>query len=210
MDAKTVARVFEPFFTTKEPGSGTGLGLSIVFGIVEDCGGIIKVFSAPDRGTTVQLFFPALAEGASVSAAAPADEPLAGIETVLVVEDEAPVRDLVRKVLEKRGYRVITAPRPSEALRIAGRDIANIDLLLTDVIMPEMNGRELADEMRLLRPNLNVLYMSGFTDAVSLEDEAPLSGPAFLQKPMTPNALIAGVRRALDSRVDLGAEASAD
>jgi PAS domain S-box-containing protein len=199
MDKETQTRIFEPFFTTKEVGKGTGLGLSIVFGIVHQCGGHIFVYSELGKGTTFKLYFP-VAVGNRDSAAAP--PPLAastrGSETILLVEDEEQVRTFVETVLQRQGYRVLTARHPAEAVLLAEQHPAAIDLLLTDVIMPQATGRQLADQLLPRWPNMKVIYISGYTSTVVLDHGVP-EGVAFLQKPVLPEILTQKVRAVLDA-----------
>jgi two-component system, cell cycle sensor histidine kinase and response regulator CckA len=164
MDVATQARIFEPFFTTKPLGRGTGLGLSTVYGIVKQSGGNIWVYSEPGRGSTFKVYFPRVEEAVDRPAAEPAPETLKGSETVLVVEDEPGVRELVRKVLDRYGYRVLVAATPHEAVGIAQHYPDPIDLLMSDVVLPGMSGRSLATQLIASRPSLRVLYMSGYTD----------------------------------------------
>jgi nitrogen-specific signal transduction histidine kinase/CheY-like chemotaxis protein len=188
MDAATLERIFEPFFTTKDQGKGTGLGLALVFGIVHQNEGHIVVSSTVGVGSTFQLYFP---ETNSAVVDPPSRRtslhPAPTATTVLLVEDEEQVRDLIDAVLRSRGYRVLAARHPEEALRICNEHDGSIELLLTDVIMPRMNGRELADRVLAARPGIKVLYMSGYTDDVVLQ--RGVSHVAFLQKPITPDAL---------------------
>ena len=195
MDAATKARIFEPFFTTKESGKGTGLGLSTVFGIVKQSGGSVWVYSEVGHGTTFKIYLPR-------AEAAIAEEPqqevagARGSETVLVVEDDENVRSLVRAVLAARGYSVFEAGNASEALLLRGRYTGPIQLLLTDVVLPQVGGRELSEKLVSLDPKLKVLYMSGYTDkAVVIGNH----DAAFIQKPFTPDALSRKVREVLDS-----------
>jgi two-component system cell cycle sensor histidine kinase/response regulator CckA len=199
MNAEIRSRLFEPFFTTKEKGKGTGLGLSMVYGIVKQSGGDIWVYSEPGRGTTFKIYLPQVEEGAEEPAAPRFVETAGGSETILLVEDEAGVRRLVRSILEQRGYAVLEAKDPEHALRLCGENSRRIDLLITDVVMPEMNGRELAAEAARMRPALKVLYMSGYTDNALVHHGVKGLGPAFLQKPFTPAALAKRVRELLDS-----------
>jgi two-component system, cell cycle sensor histidine kinase and response regulator CckA len=202
MDKATQARIFEPFFSTKEVGKGTGLGLSTVFGIVKQSGGSIWVDSVPGKGTTFKIFLPS-AEGTvqlPVVARAGTIE-LRGTETILLVEDEDQVRGVASGILRRRGYQVIEARSSGEALLLSEKHLVNIDLLLTDVVMPTMNGRELADRIRLMRAGIRILYMSGYTDNVIVHHGVLNSGAAFLQKPFTPESLARSVRQVLDASV---------
>jgi len=198
MDEATRAQIFEPFFTTKGPGRGTGLGLATVFGIVKQHKGGIAVETAPGKGTAMRIFLP-VAEGASAGhpAPTPMPAPAQGGETVLVVEDEDLVRELARDVLQRAGYRVIDASRPSEAIARADEHGGVIDLLLTDVVMPEMNGRALHARLLERRPSLRALYMSGYSDNV-LGDRGILEpGTDLLEKPFEVDALLRRVRSVL-------------
>ncbi|MHB8763194.1 MAG: response regulator [Deferrisomatales bacterium] len=198
MGPEVLAHVFEPFFTTKERGKGTGLGLATVYGIVKQAGGHVWVYSEPGHGTAFKVYFPR-AEGRAETRALPVDEaPLLGSETVLVVEDEAVVRDLVRCILTGRGYRVVDAPNPAEALGICRSMPEPVHLLLTDVVMPGMGGRQLAERLAAERPGLKVLYMSGYLDNAIVHHGVLDPGVHFLQKPFTPLALARKVRQVLD------------
>ncbi|HEX9054977.1 MAG TPA: CHASE3 domain-containing protein [Gemmatimonadales bacterium] len=193
------ARIFEPFFTTKQHGKGTGLGLSTVFGIVKQLGGHIFVYSEPGHGSTFKVYLPR-AEGVPEPARAAA-EPVGwvgGSETVLVVEDDPGIRALVGQVLEMAGYTVIEAGTPAEALEAAERHDRPIHLLLTDVVMPELTGRQLAGRLAGQRPGLAVLYMSGYTDDAIVHHGRLDPDTAFLQKPFTPETLLRRVRDVLD------------
>ena len=199
MDAELQARLFEPFFTTKEHGKGTGLGLSTTYGIVKQSGGSIWVYSEPGHGTTFKIYLPRCEEPLEDLPAAPtAREAAPGSETVLLVEDEPEVRRLVEKLLRLKGYRVLSAGSPSDAVAIARRHEDAIDLLLTDVIMPGMNGRELARLLAEGRPAMKVLYMSGYADAAMSQHGILPPGTAFLSKPFTPEVLARKVREVLD------------
>jgi two-component system, cell cycle sensor histidine kinase and response regulator CckA len=202
MDAETQARIFEPFFTTKPSGKGTGLGLSTVYGIVKQSKGNIWVYSEPNRGTTFKMYLPRVDDvvpDTAPLADSSKEGTLTGSETVLVVEDEPGVRELVRKVLERGGYRVIMAATPTEALEIVKTANDPIDLLMTDVVLPEMSGRVLAGQIALTRPTLRVLYMSGYTDNAIVHHGVLDPGTPFLQKPFTPQVLLRKVRSVLAS-----------
>ena len=195
MDRATMARIFEPFFTTKERGRGTGLGLAVVFGIVQQAGGHIWVDSEPGRGTQFRVYLPCT--DAVAAAPAPGRHPvtLDGSETVLVVEDDRQVREVALAVLRRHGYTVIAAGDGDEAERLCAAHPQPIQLLLTDVVMPGITGRELAGRLRTMRPGLKVLCMSGYHDAELASDDI-----AYLQKPFTAEALARAVRDALDAR----------
>ncbi|HSF04630.1 MAG TPA: ATP-binding protein [Methylomirabilota bacterium] len=192
MDAETRSHIFEPFFTTKAPGQGTGLGLATVYGIVKQSGGSIRVDSRLGEGTTFTIYFPRV-DRAPAPAEVASPPPAGGNETVLVVEDEAEVRGLVRRVLEAHGYTVLDAGTVSEALRCAESHPEPIHLLVTDMVMPQMSGGDLAERLTSLRPEMAVLYMSGHTDHA-------VERTSFLKKPFTPDALAHKVRAVLDLR----------
>jgi PAS domain S-box-containing protein len=202
MDAEVKTRIFEPFFTTKEQGKGTGLGLATVYGIVKQAGGHIRFYSEKGHGTTFKVYLPR-AEGtgtlrrfASVVGRASLDR---GSETVLVVEDDESVRDLTVAILKNQGYRVLIARNGEEALRISQEHVGPIRLLLTDVVMPQMSGRDLAERLRALRPELRVLFMSGYTDETIARHGLLDAGVAFLSKPLTLDALVRKVRDVLEA-----------
>jgi PAS domain S-box-containing protein len=193
MDAETRSRIFEPFFTTKKLGKGTGLGLSTVYGIVKQSGGYIWAYSEEGLGTTFKIYFPRVErEAESLEPASVAPDPVSGSETVLLVEDNESVRTLARRILENEGYEVIEAHNAAQALLSGGRHEGRIDLLLTDLVMPEISGRELAEKMSGLRPEARVLFVSG------LESGPWSAGAGFLQKPFTPDSLARKVREVLD------------
>jgi CheY-like chemotaxis protein len=195
MDAATRARMFEPFFTTKPIGEGSGLGLAAAHGIVQGAGGAIGVRTAPGRGTRVSVFLPRADGEPVVRVARHGARDLGGRgETVLLVEDEPQVLALAARALERRGYVVLTAPDGASALRVAEAALERVDLLVTDVAMPDLDGRALARQLRERRPSLPVLFISGYTAASPAELEAPL-----LAKPFTPAALAARVRELLDA-----------
>jgi len=200
MDKETQTRIFEPFFTTKKSGEGTGLGLSTVYGIIKQSGGHIWVYSEPGQGTTFKVYLPRVEDGAtsrpSQDAVDSAD--LEGSETVLVVEDDETVRKLVERMLQEHGYGVLGARRGEEALQLCVQHEGGIDLLLTDMVMPGMNGRELSERLTTLRPELKVLYMSGYADrAINRRDLITPETP-FLQKPFSPEELLRQVRQILE------------
>ncbi len=198
MDADTRARAFEPFFTTKPEGKGTGLGLSMVYGIVKQSGGYIGVESGPGRGATFRMYFPRVDRPVALSPPPPAPAASAGArgETVLVVEDQPAVREFARRVLEDRGYQVRLAADGREALGLIEREGASIDLLITDLVMPEMGGLDLWHRARAVRPGLRVLFTSGYSSDAGQVRRLP-DGACFLPKPFGPTALLDGVERAL-------------
>jgi len=192
-------RIFEPFFTTKEKGKGTGLGLSTVFGIVQQSSGTIWVYSEPGRGTTFKVYLPEADKGMTLRRARlnVAMASLQGSETVLLVEDEEQVRVVVRGVLRRYGYTVLDTGEPSDALALASAHEGDIALLLTDVVMPDMSGPELANRLRLQRPTLRVLCMSGYTDDAVVRHGLVDAGMAFMQKPIVPDTLARKIREVL-------------
>jgi len=200
MAPETKERIFEPFFTTKEKGKGTGLGLSTVYGIVQQSGGNIWVYSEPGLGTTFKIYLPTI-EGDTESLR-PAPIPtrlLQGSETILLVEDEEMVRKLAYTVLQRNGYKVLEASNGNEALDVVqGRNGNPIHLVVTDVVMPGMSGRQLADRLASLRPEIKILYMSGYTDDAIVHHGVLDPGIAYIQKPFTPDALASKVREILD------------
>ena len=200
MDAETQSHIFEPFFTTKGQ-QGTGLGLSTVYGIVKQSGGYIWVYSEPARGTTFKIYFPRVVEAElPAEAEASAKKAAGGKETILLVEDEATVRELVRRFLERHDYSVLEAENGRAALDIVTQYTGRIHLLVTDIIMPDMNGRELARRLLRLRPGTPVLYMSGYTERTIQQNGELEPGLAFLQKPFTEQTLTEKVRAVLESR----------
>jgi len=198
MDAETRSRLFEPFFTTKELGKGTGLGLSTVYGIVQQSGGHIWVYSEPGQGTTFKIYLPRVDEPAE-SLIEFDFKDLRGSETILLVEDEEGVRGLIREILEMSGYSVLEAHSSDEATQICEQHGGPIHLLLTDVVMPRISGPALAEKLRGLRPNIRMLYMSGYTDRGIVEQGILDSRAAFIQKPLTKESLTRKLREVLDS-----------
>ena len=197
MDAATQKRIFEPFFTTKQPGRGTGLGLATVFGIVNQHQGSIWVYSEIDKGTTFKIYLPRAHGAVQAAEAAPSEIVDRATGTILVVEDEDMVRRIVCETLEASGYQVIEARTPDEAVRLMSACRARIDLLLTDVVMPGMNGKQLHQKLDAIQPELRVLYTSGYTDNVIVHHGVLDAGLHFLQKPFTLQALRQQVRRSL-------------
>jgi CheY-like chemotaxis protein len=203
MSPETLSHVFEPFFTTKEQGKGTGLGLSTVYGIVKQSGGYIWPYSEPGIGTTFKIYLPRVDETAAREQAAmqPAASGLEGTETILLVEDEEGVRGLTRQLLQRHGYTVLEAENGQEALGLCERYSANIHLLLTDVVLAaQMSGRELVERLLPLRPEMKVLYMSGYSDEAIVHHGVLAPGTAFLQKPFTTESLMRKLREVLDRK----------
>jgi two-component system, cell cycle sensor histidine kinase and response regulator CckA len=197
MDKETQSRIFEPFFTTKEKGKGTGLGLSTVYGIVKQSGGYVMVQSEEGRGTTFHIYLPRV-EGVAERHPVPvAHTALGGTETVLLVEDEQSVRQLVRETLAAKGYRVVEADNGESGVAVAAKHQGKIDLVITDVVMPGMGGRELVKQLAQTRPETKVLYLSGYTEDAIVSEGTIESGAAFLQKPFTLQNLSRKVREVL-------------
>ena len=197
MDAATQKRLFEPFFTTKGAGRGTGLGLSTVFGIAKQSGGSVDVYSEPGRGSCFKVYLPRIDQPVAIEAEAAEAQPWRGSETILLVEDDDAVRGLVRETLERYGYKVLDSPGPVEARRLVEKQRGPVHLLITDVVMPKISGRELAEQLVRDRPTLKVLYMSGYTDNAIVNSGLLTKDVAFLQKPFTPSALIEKVKEVL-------------
>jgi two-component system cell cycle sensor histidine kinase/response regulator CckA len=200
MDAVTLDRIFEPFFTTKEAGKGTGLGLSIAYGVVKQAGGAINVYSEPGMGTVFRIYLPLSTDSAgSRRISGQTAKAATGSETIMLVEDSSQVREVARRILAKAGYRVLVAESPAEALDMMKASGDQIDLLLTDLVMPQMSGRELAERFAVSHPKAKVLLMSGYTDDAALRNGVGTAGTPYLQKPFTPDGLTAKVRQVLDS-----------
>jgi CheY-like chemotaxis protein len=199
MDAGTLARVFEPFFTTKEAGKGTGLGLATVYGIVKQSGGHVSVYSELERGSTFKVYLPLSEDDVAASAVPPAATAAGGSETILLLEDEPALREVVQEMLETAGYTVLTGPTPKEALQSALDSRVAVHLVLTDVVMPHLSGKEAAARVRDIHPGAPVLFMSGYTDE-AIGHHGVLEPTAhFLQKPFTTEVLLNKVRQVLQT-----------
>jgi two-component system cell cycle sensor histidine kinase/response regulator CckA len=194
------SHIFEPFFTTKEVDRGTGLGLATCFGIVKQSNGHIWVYSEPGQGTTFKIYLPRVSDVEIASSYRNRSEELpTGTETILLVEDEASLRDLSSRMLQLQGYTVLEAANGDEALRVINKHGKNnIDLVVTDVVMPQMGGKMLADKLKILRPNIKILFTSGYTDRAIVSNGVLEQGIDFLQKPFALDVLVRRVREALD------------
>jgi nitrogen-specific signal transduction histidine kinase/ActR/RegA family two-component response regulator len=199
MDAVTQGHLFEPFFTTKGPGNGTGLGLATVYGIVKQSGGHIQVYSVPGNGTTFKIYLPRVEGIRERNEPAPVSTEIPhGWETILLVEDEEEVRTLASTILQMKGYTVLDAQEGAEALHISQSHPGQIHLVLTDMVMPGMSGREVAERLAGARRDIKVMYMSGYPGKGTIHHDVPDPGTTFLQKPFTPEDLAFKVRKALD------------
>lgn len=208
MDAEIMVHLFEPFYTSKETGKGTGLGLSTVYGIVKQSGGDIVVESKPGSGATFTIYFPRIGDPAQIAPPLDAQPAVrAGTETILLVEDELGVRQLVCEMMRRLGYQILPASGGAEAIRLIEQHRGSIDLLVTDVIMPQMSGRELAQRLKLLQPSLKVLYISGYTDDMLAHHGVLESNVFLLQKPFAPDELAKKLREVLDTPATRSAEA---
>jgi two-component system cell cycle sensor histidine kinase/response regulator CckA len=196
MSEEVQRHLFEPFFTTKGPGAGTGLGLATVFGVVKQSGGSIYVYSEEGRGTTFKIYLPAAVQDAELEAAPGDGGAERGSETVMLVEDDERVRELVRVMLETKGYRVLAAAGAEEAERLC---TADVDLLLTDVVMPEVNGNALAERLAATAPAMRILFMSGYSDEAVCRHGEISPDAAFIEKPFTDRTLARKVREVLDA-----------
>jgi CheY-like chemotaxis protein len=197
MDAETLSRIFEPFFTTKEVGQGTGLGLASVYGAVTQNNGLINTYSEPGQGTTFKIYLPRHTDIVVQATAEPQQAAARGSETVLLVEDEPMMLELTMSMLEQLGYTVLAARTPGEAMRLAREHSGSIDMLITDVVMPEMNGRDLAGNLLALYPGMKCLFMSGYTANVIAHHGVLDEGVHFLEKPFLMTDLAANIRKAL-------------
>jgi two-component system cell cycle sensor histidine kinase/response regulator CckA len=199
MDAETLSHLFEPFFTTKEIGKGTGLGLATVYGIIKQNHGFIDTYSEPCLGTTFKIYLPRYAiKAARTTKMGAAQTSASGHETILLVEDEPMILDITAKMLERQGYTVMPAGTPGEAIRLAREHAGDIHLLMTDVVMPEMNGRDLAKNLLSIYPKLKRLFMSGYTADVIAHHGVLDEGVHFIQKPFSGQTIAARVREVLD------------
>jgi CheY-like chemotaxis protein len=199
MSAETQQHIFEPFFTTKEVGEGTGLGLATVYGIVRQSGGNIWVYSEEGVGTTFKVYLPRIVrQTKEAEIEKSSDELPKGTETILLVEDEEMVRSLTRQILEECGYTILEARNGVEAIAICEEHGSQIDLLLTDVVMPQMGGRELAERLAPIYPRMQILFSSGYTDDAVVRHGVIAAGTNFIQKPFTPQGLAHKVREVLD------------
>jgi two-component system cell cycle sensor histidine kinase/response regulator CckA len=198
MDGETVNQIFEPFFSTKAEERGTGLGLSTCYGIVKQAGGAIKVESEPGEGTAIKVFLPRAAGEPQVANREETKRDLEGSETILVVEDEASVRKMIRHILASHGYEVLESADGEQALRVVERQNKHVRLLLTDMIMPHMGGAELSELIRSRNPLLKVLYMSGYIGETASASMDLSSDRSFIQKPFTSLRLLRRIRQILD------------
>ncbi len=204
IDPEHMAHIFEPFFTTKARGKGTGLGLATVYGLVKQHGGHLNVYSEPDKGTTFRIYLPRTDDTLEPAPKKSIEQSVGGYETILVVEDEELVRTLAVDVLKSQGYSIISASNAQEAMTRQAEYEGKIDLLLTDVVMPGKNGRELYQTLSALRPDIKVLFMSGYIDDVVEHHGMIESNANFLQKPFTVSGLLQKVRAAIDTLPQLG------
>jgi CheY-like chemotaxis protein len=204
MNNEILQHIFEPFYTTKEVGKGTGLGLATVYGIVKQSSGYIWVYSEVGKGTTFKIYFPQVSEESSDDITGDKFEEVpGGNETILLVEDEDAVRNLARQILESCGYRVVEAKNGIEALSVYQKSGSEIDLLITDVVMPKMGGRELSEHLTKINPQIRHLYMSGYTDDAIIRHGMISENLNFIQKPFTFEAFAQKVRHLLDEKIDL-------
>jgi CheY-like chemotaxis protein len=199
MNKETLDNLFEPFFTTKEIGKGTGLGLATIYGIVKQNKGIINVYSEPGQGTTFKIYLPRFHTSEETQEKTLTEKPAPiGDETILLVEDEPAILEMTRRMLERKGYSVVPAATPADAISIADTYVGKIDLLMTDVVMPEMNGRDLAKKITAIFPEIKLLFMSGYSANVITQQGVLNDGVAFMQKPFSMNELAEKIRGILD------------
>jgi CheY-like chemotaxis protein len=199
MDEETIQNIFLPFFTTKEQGKGTGLGLSTCYGIIKQNQGSIHVKSSPGEGSTFEIYFPVTEKLPSSSEVSDKQEITpGGAETILIVEDELSVQHMMKRILKDQGYNVLTAVNGTEALRYLERD-KHIDMVITDVIMPKMGGWELSEEILKKMPGMPIMFMSGYTEDLTVNDKIAKTNRTFLSKPFTPRELLGRVRKILDA-----------
>ncbi|MCA1793750.1 MAG: response regulator [Desulfobacteraceae bacterium] len=199
MDKDTLDNLFEPFFTTKEVGKGTGLGLATIYGIVKQNNGFVNVYSEPGQGSTFKIYLPRLVADEGIDKAVPEKKAAAGgTETILLVEDEPTILRMTRMMLERKGYSVLSAATPAEAIDLAKAHADKIHLLMTDVVMPEMNARDLAGQITAICPDIGLLFMSGYTANVIAHQGVLDHGVAFIQKPFSMADMTAKVREVLD------------
>jgi CheY-like chemotaxis protein len=202
MDVDTKEHIFEPFFTTKSPGKGTGLGLSTVYGIIKQSGGHIWLYSEKEQGTTFKVFLPRADDVSESRDSGPLGHSVPkGDETILLVEDEVQVRNILTDMLKSQGYKLLVASNGPEALDIASTRNGKIHLMITDVVMPQMSGRELSELMARIRPEMRILYMSGYTDDAIVHHRLLDEGLNFIQKPFDTASVARKVRLVLDSPV---------
>jgi CheY-like chemotaxis protein len=199
MDAETKAKIFEPFFTTKGSGKGTGLGLSMVYGIVQQSGGFLTVQSEPGVGSSFEIYLPCVSESSTAVRVKATHTAFTGSEKILVIEDEGPVRQLVQSLLTNAGYTVLALDDAVRALSLSESDMSDVDLLLTDVVMPGMSGPDVAAQLVQVRPDLKVLYVSGYTEHPSITEGQLPDRTTWLQKPFTRDELLSKVRTALNA-----------
>jgi CheY-like chemotaxis protein len=200
MDKEIIDQIFDPFFTSKGAGLGTGLGLSTVYGIVKQNNGFINVYSEPGQGTTFRIYLPRYAGQADTQQEMVDEIPLSGGETVLVVEDEPALLTMAEMMLQNLGYQVLTAGTPGEAIRLAAEYASEIQLLITDVVMPEMNGRDLAERLQSFYPSMKILFMSGYTANAITHRGVLGEGVNFIQKPFSMKVLALKVRDAVGKK----------
>ena len=203
MDKKTQEHIFVPFYTTKERGKGTGLGLSTVYGIVKQNNGFIWVYSVPGKGTTFKIYLPKVKEDVELEEKERTSvDDLNGSESVFIVEDDDRLRNLTRTILERYGYSVLEAENGEDALKFSEEYEGRIDLMLTDVVMPKMSGKELAERLQSLRPEIKVIYMSGYTGNAIVHHGILPPWLNFLEKPFTPECLARKIREVLDRGIE--------